>query len=159
MAEMTSPHFLPQTLGMDDLIKDWSGVEIVPNELLLFELFDVYRRHFGDDAKYATFEEFISFGDMLLADFSEIDLYCVDAQRLFSNLHDIKAIGEWDIEVGHLTPFQEKYLHFYQSLYHLYTGLRDNLLSQHRAYAGMAYRLVAENVEEVVPGGDAFAFA
>ncbi len=150
MAEMTSPHFMPQTLGMDDLIKDWSGVEIVPNELLLFELFDVYRRHFGDDAKYATFEEFISFGDMLLADFSEIDLYCVDAQRLFSNLHDIKAIGEWNIEVGHLTPFQEKYLHFYQSLYHLYTGLRDNLLSQHRAYAGMAYRLVAENVEEFV---------
>lgn len=149
LAESRSPMFLPQTVGMDTLINEWAGLEIVPNELLLFELYEAYKQCQSDSLKYDTFEEFMSFGDMMLADFSEIDLYCVDASQLFSNLHDIKSIGEWNIETGHLTPFQEKYLQFYHSLYQLYTGFRTRLLAQHKAFVGMAYRHVAENMENI----------
>lgn len=150
LAEAASPLFLPQTLGMDTLINQWAGLEIIPNELLLFELYEVYLQCEGADAKYRSFEEFMPFGDMMLTDFSEIDLYCVDASQLFSNLHDIKTIGEWNIETGHLTPFQERYLQFYRSLYHLYTGLHNRLRSQRKAFAGMAYRQVADDMESIV---------
>ena len=95
-----TPFFLPQTMGMDTLINEWSGRDIVPNELLLFELYDIYSHQSESDIKYNSFEEFMSFGDMMLSDFSEIDLYHVDAAQLFSNLHDIKAIGEWDIDIS-----------------------------------------------------------
>lgn len=87
------PLFLPRIIGIDELIAELGGLEIVPNEFLLFELFDIHRQLGGETRKFVTFEEFISFGDMMLADFSEIDLYCVDAQQLFSNLHELKAIG------------------------------------------------------------------
>lgn len=141
------PFFLPEIIGLDDLVADLGCLEIVPNEFLLFELFDIHRELEGAERKFETFEEFISFGDMMLSDFSEIDRYCVDAKQLFNNLHELKALGEWDIETGKLTPFQERYLHFYKSLYQYYEKLRERLLANKRAYSGMAYRYVAENIE------------
>ena len=151
-ASMTGqPFFLPRIIGIDELITELGGLTIVPNEYLLFELFDIHRHLDEGNDKYTCFEDFISFGEMMLADFSEIDLYCVDAQRLFSNLHDIKAIEKWNVETGKPTPFQEKYLAFYQSLYQYYTQLHQRLLERRQAYGGMAYRYVAENIDTLLP--------
>lgn len=154
------PHFLPKIIGFDELVAELGGFNILPNELLLFELFDIHRHIERGGRKFTTFEEFISFGDMMLADFSEIDLYCVDARQLFSNLHELKAIGEWDVETGELTPFQQRYIEFYKSLYQYYEQLRSRLFAQQKAYNGMAYRHVAENIEHLVPetGGRGYYF-
>lgn len=143
------PFFLPNIIGIDELVSDLGNLEIVPNEFLLFELYNIHCLIGGENRKFQTFEEFLSFGDMMLVDFSEIDLYCVDAQQLFSNLHDIKAIGEWDITTGELTEFQKRYLEFYQSLYQYYKLIHERLLSQGKAFSGMAYRHVAENIESL----------
>ena len=148
------PFFLPQIIGIDELISELGGLSIVPNEYLLFELFDIHRHLDETNDRYANFEDFISFGEMMLADFSEIDLYCVDAQGLFNNLHDIKAIEKWNVETGQPTPFQEKYLTFYQSLYQYYTLLHQRLFDRKQAYGGMAYRHVAENIATLVPNRD-----
>ena len=152
----TPPTFLPRIIGIDELIFELGGLSIVPNEYLLFELFDIHRHLDVANDKIDSFEDFISFGDMMLNDFSEIDLYRVDARQLFSNLHDIKAIGEWDIESGSLTPFQERYLAFYHSLYNYYAQLHERLLQQGRAYSGMAYRYVAENIATLAPDNNDF---
>lgn len=143
------PFFLPRIISMDDLIADLGKLEIVPNEFLLFELFDIHR-HLGSEVrKFETFEDFISFGDIMLADFSEIDLYCIDAQQLFSNLHELKAIGEWDVTSVKLTPLQQRYIDFYKSLYQYYNQLHQRLMAKHKAYSGLAYRYVAENIEQL----------
>ena len=138
--------FLPQVMAIDDFIAQLGGLEIVPNEFLLFELYNIHVQLGGTERKYQTFEEFISFGDLMMRDFSEIDQYLVDARQIFDNLHSLKAIGEWDIEGGGETDFQRKYLEFYHSLYDYYTRLHERLLSQGKAYSGMAYREVAENI-------------
>ena len=151
-AQLTQkPLFLPRIIGIDELVAELSGLEIVPNELLLFELFDIHNHIDQGERKYATFEEFIAFGDMMIADFSEIDLYCVDARQLFGNLHDLKVLGEWDIEAAPPTPFQQQYLHFYASLYQYYSQLRQRLLQQGKAYGGLAYRTVAEGMATLAP--------
>ena len=148
------PFFLPHIIGIDELISELGGLSIIPNEYLLFELFDIHRHLDNTGDKYSSFEDFISFGEMMLTDFAEIDLYCVDAQRLFSNLHDIKAIEKWNVETGQATSFQERYLAFYQSLYQYYTQLHQRLMARRQAYGGMAYRHVAENIERMVPQKD-----
>lgn len=150
--------FLPQIIGMDDFVSELGDQVIVPNELLLFELFDIHKRITTSPDlieprlnRFESFEEFISFGDIMISDFSEIDLYMVDAQQLFGNLRDLKAIGEWDIETdGKLSLFQRQYLQFYTSLFSYYTFLREKLSSQGRAYSGMAYRNVAEGIEQAL---------
>lgn len=139
--------FLPHTMAIDDLVADLGGLKIVPNEFLLFELYSIHVELEGENRKYKTFDEFISFGDLMMGDFSELDQYCVDARDLFGNLHDLKAIGEWDIEGTDLTPFQRDYLHFYRSLYEYYHRLHKRLLDNGKAYSGMAYRHVAEHID------------
>ena len=148
--------FLPRTMAIDDLVADLGGLKIEPNEFLLFELYrihlDIERERNNDTPKYKSFDEFISFGDLMLGDFSELDQYCVDAADLFGNLHELKAIGEWDIEGTELTPFQREYLSFYHSLYEYYRRLRTFLFGEGKAYSGMAYRHVAENIGKLADG-------
>ena len=144
------PLFLPKTMVIDDLVAELGGLEVVPNEFLLFELYRIHTEIGGEERKYKTFDEFISFGDLMLSDFSELDQYCVDARDLFGNLHDLKGIGEWDIEGAELSPFQRDYLTFYRSLYEYYRRLHERLLAQGKAYSGMAYRQVAEHIGDLL---------
>lgn len=145
-AESGRTFFLPQTTVIDDLVARLGGLKIVQNEFLLFELYRIHMEIGGEERKYRTFDEFMSFGDIMLSDFSEIDRYCVDARDLFVNLHDLKAIGEWDIENPTMSPFQRQYIEFYHSLYDYYRLLRERLMARGEAYGGMAYRYVAENI-------------
>lgn len=151
MALDEKPFFLPRIIGIDDLVQELGDLKITPSEFLLFELYDIYRTASeGNDNRFSTFEEFMSFGEMLIGDFSEIDLYAVDAAKLFNILHEHKKMGEWDIEGGALTEFQANYLSFYKSLYTFYTRLRDVLSGRGEAYMGMAYRQVAERIDTLV---------
>lgn len=140
--------FLPQILTIDELISELGGLEIVQNEFLLFELYNIHTELGGPERKYQNFEDFISFGELMMSDFSEIDQYMVDAAEIFDNLHSLKEIGEWDIESTPLTEFQRRYLDFYRSLYQYYVRLREKLASKGQAYGGMAYRMVAETIGE-----------
>ena len=141
------PFFLPHIIGIDQFINELGNLKITPHEFLLFELFDIHRNMKGVERRFETFEEFMPFGEMMINDFSEIDLYRVDPLQLFSNLHELKCIGEWDVSGKPLSPFQEKYLNFYHSLKDYYSELRQRLSQRGQAYSGMAYRHVAENIE------------
>ena len=147
--------FLPRTMVIDELIAELGGMEVVPSEFLLFELYAIHMQLEGEARKYKTFDEFISFGDLMVADFSEVDQYCVDARDLFNNLHDQKVLGEWNIENSRLTPFQQDYLRFYRRLYDYYRLLRERLEAQGKAYSGMAYRRVAEHIDTLADRVDA----
>lgn len=138
--------FLPQVTAIDEMITQLSGLEIVQNEFLLFELYKIHERIGGAERKYQTFEDFISFGELMMGDFSEIDQYMVDARIIFDNVYELKHIGEWDISGKPLTEFQKHYLEFYRSLYQYYVELRKKLLEDKKAYSGMAYRKVAEEI-------------
>lgn len=141
------PFFLPRIIGIDDLIRELGGLRIVPHEFLLFELFDIHTKKIGNSE---PFEDFISLGEMMLADFSEIDLYMVDAKSLLGNLYDLKQLGEWNLDQKTLSDFQKRYLDFYNSLIFYYDELHRRLIDRNEAFAGMAYRKVAEQIESLI---------
>lgn len=152
MSKMESaPFFMPQIVGMNDLVNMLGNIEIAQQEFLLFELFRIHREHNAGERKFDSFEEFVSFGEMMISDFSEIDLYCVDAERLFNNIYERQRLGEWDVSGKKLTPSQQRYLNFYRSLFDYYSLLRNALSAKSKAYTGMAYRNVAENIDSLAP--------
>ena len=59
-SEDNNPFFLPRIIGIDELISELGGLSIVPNEYLLFELFDIHRHLDGANDKFESFEDFIS---------------------------------------------------------------------------------------------------
>ncbi|MBQ4377056.1 MAG: PD-(D/E)XK nuclease family protein [Bacteroidales bacterium] len=148
------PFFPPAMLSMDDLVRQISGREIVQKEFLLFDLYDVYRHCEAYKSRQESFEDFISIGEMMLSDFSEIDLYCVDAQQLFSNLDDAKKIEAWGKTFGSDKPqpseFVDNYLKFYRSLLGVYNAFREYLDKDNRAYSGMAYRNAADKIDSMI---------
>lgn len=142
--------FLPKTIGIDELISSYCPKEIVKHEFLLFELFNIHCKIGGESRKYATFADFIPFGELMLSDFSEIDMYLADAKQIFQNLYDIKEIESWGVEGKNNSPHLSEYLQFYKSLYTYYTAFREQLAEQNKAYTGMAYREVAENIDKIL---------
>ena len=105
-----------------------------------------------------TLDDFYYWGELMLADFDDIDKNCVEAERLFVNLANIK-----DIE-GHfefLTPEQRKllgqffaglhsdtqqtelkkrFIELWQVMGDIYHELRATLQDKGMAYEGMLYR-------------------
>lgn len=142
--------FLPKIVGMDDFVEMTSGMKIVKNEFLLFELFRIHKaisQRNGND-KYQSFEEFIPFADMLLKDFSDIDLHLVDAKQLYTLLSNEKELDVWDVShPENMSEFQIKYINFFQSLNEYYSSLRDTLTKANKAYSAMIYRNVADNID------------
>lgn len=141
--------FIPKIMGMNELVEEISGVEVIGHEELLCKLYEIHCEladEAGEDKE--RFTAFATRGEMMLSDFSEIDLYCVDAKALFCNVHEMKEIEGWDIEGKALTEGQKRHLKFYKQLYIYYSRLRKELIEKGQAYSGMSYRIAAETIGE-----------
>jgi CRISPR/Cas system-associated exonuclease Cas4 (RecB family) len=98
-------------------------------------------------------DNLLSWLPTLLKDFSVIDQYLVDAKKIFSNLADIQRIKSWNLTEYRQAQTQEKlryYFEFWDKLFLLYTEFKKQLEEQNKAYTGLMYRFVAENVQELL---------
>jgi hypothetical protein len=158
-ARIEKPVWAPSILTINELFRAYSPLQIAGNEILLFELYKVYR-NLKKPAE--SFDEFYYWGDMLLNDFDDVDKYMVDASLLYRNVLDIKNI---DIQFGGLTdaqieiirrfwtnfnhdkPTAEKsgFIGIWSILPDLYSTFRVTLGSRNMAYEGMIFRALAEN--------------
>lgn len=138
----------PKVVSIEDFIFEISGLNIMDPVYLQFELFSIYKEVEGD--KSDEFGDFLKWGRILLNDFNEIDKYLIDAPALFGYLTDIRAMELWNPGKLILTEFELKYLHFYRSLKVLYEKLVKVLKEKKEVYPGLAYRLVADKVDDLV---------
>src|ERR1035437_4993284 len=94
------PVWVPSIVTINELFRSYSVLQAAGNEILLFELYKVYKKL---KKSPESFDDFYFWGDMLLNDFDDVDKYLVDAAKLFSNIQDIKKI---DQQFGDLTTEQ-----------------------------------------------------
>ena len=138
----------PTVFSIEDFIGEISGLQEVENLHLLFELFEVHKEIELKEPQ--TFEEFLRWAPQLLSDFNEVDRYMADAEDLFSNLTEARAISLWNLDGKPLTEFEKKYLQFYSSLYLYYDKLTRRLLSRNQAYQGLMFRNAAKTIESQI---------
>ena len=74
-------------VSIGELMERLSGLRGSDRVKLITELYKVYSRVHDE-----SFDTFYFWGDMLLADFDQIDKYLIDADMLFSNIGDLKAL-------------------------------------------------------------------
>jgi len=166
-AVIRQPVWTPAIMTINDLFRSLSGLKCAGNEILLFELYKVYRTV---KKSSESFDDFYFWGDMLLDDFDDVDKYLVDASRLFRNVRDIKEI---DQQFGGLTEDQAEIIKqfwvnfnpekltaqkvdfksIWSVLNDLYEGFRKSLKDKGLAYEGMIFRDVDENPAEVSTEG------
>ena len=109
--EISGAVLAPKTTTVSELISGYSNLFQGEKLQLISILFDVFRKHTGTTE---TFDEFYFWGEILLADFNDIDRYLVDAKDIFTNISDIKEI---ESVFDYLTDEQKAALeHFWGSV-------------------------------------------
>jgi hypothetical protein len=152
------PIWSPEVKTINELFQSFSARKLAESELLVFELFKVYREL---NKKAGSIDDFFFWGEMLVNDFDDIDKYLIDASKLFINLKEIKEI---DVKFGGLTEAQidiirQFWINFNPSaptdqksdfqeiwsvLLTLYEQFRHSLIKNGIGYEGMIYRELAE---------------
>ena len=124
---ITTNFWVPQILSIQQAMEEWSGLQLIDNIEVIFEIIKENPNFFGYAAQMAK-------------DFDEIDQYNVDAKRLFEHLNDEKEIEEWRIGEKSIVS---NYLNFFKSLLSHYTNLRKTLQKNGQGYYGMITRTIA----------------
>jgi CRISPR/Cas system-associated exonuclease Cas4 (RecB family) len=157
---MEKTTWAPQIYAISDFIDVSSQLERSDPLDLFFTLYDVYAETVE---RPDTLDEFYLWGEMMIRDFDELDKYVVDADMLFRNIIDLKALEEpmaglepeqiafirqfWSgFHAGENTPEKEKFLKNWEMLPVLYNKLRNHLLSRKQGYQGMQYREIVDRI-------------
>ena len=161
--KIEQPVIAPEIITVNELISGFSELQQGEKLQLISELFEVFKKHTGSKE---TFDEFYFWGEVLLADFNDIDRYLVNAKDLFTNIADLK---ELETLFDYLTEDQkkalahfwgsmammekreneQKFLRIWQKLYPVYTDFKKRLKEKELAYGGMIYRSVSEDLDTV----------
>lgn len=142
---INKPIWLPDIYALEDFVVYKSGLKLSDPLELIARLYKVYKSLEKDKAQ--PFSEFISWGNMLLGDFDEIDQYIADGEKVFQYLDEIKAMKHWNPDGKPLTPFEQDYLHFYNSLAPCYTLFREELLMHGEGYFGLAFDMLLKDIQ------------
>lgn len=143
--KIQKPFFAPKMLTINTWISELSPKTIIDKTHLLLELYDIHKNYPAQTID-TSFDEFLSWGRMLMSDFDEIERYLVDSNLLFRNLKDIKEIENWSFNsTEELSENQQKYLEFWDRLGSYFIQLQQNLSRKNMTLMGSVYRQVAEN--------------
>ena len=162
----------PEITNISDFVAGFSNLTQANRYDMLFTLFDEYRKIPGVEA---DFDQFVFWGEMLLADFSDVDRYLVDPDALFVNVKRLREIssnyltekqldvirrfwGEertretvdrfWNhIDHDNETPRQAKFIRLWEVLRPLYHAFTDRLRKNGLATPGMLYRIAVEKLD------------
>jgi len=155
-----SSMWMPQVSGIGDFIESESRLRLSDPVELQFRLYDIYSELIEESE---PLDEFMLWGEMMIRDFDELDKYLVDAEQLFRNIRDLKALEEplaglepeqiefirqfWEgFYEGDMTPEKRKFLQTWELLPRLYKKLQEKLRSTGEGYQGMQYRDLAERI-------------
>ena len=168
---MTRPILAPEMLTINDFFHKMGGVRSIDRVRLLIELYECYREC---NPKCEALDEFIFWGDVILADFNDVDKYLVDPKQLFANISDLKKIQDTytyltdtqrkaiEAFVSHFSDLsgrltvnldsedkdvKGKFLMIWNILYDLYEKFNSRLQEKDIAYEGMVYRRLAERLK------------
>ncbi len=125
---ITTNFWVPQILSIQQAMEEWSGLQLIDNIEVIFEI--IKMNH-----------EFFPYAAQMAKDFDEIDQYNVDAAKLFAHLKDAKEIEEWNLSLEN--SVESNYLKFFESLITYYNNLRNTLEKNGQGYYGLITKKIA----------------
>lgn len=120
--------WVPQILSIQQAMEEWSGLQLIDNIEVIFEIIKMN-------------PEFFPYAAQMAKDFDEIDQYGVDAAKLFAHLKDAKEIEEWNLSLEN--SVESNYLKFFGSLLSYYNNLRASLQKNGQGYYGLITNTLA----------------
>ena len=182
------PLIMPHTTTISDMMRSLTDLTPVSRLDAIFVLYHKYKElmtpapeddgEWRDDNERLDFDRFLFWGEMLLADFNDVDRYLVDPERLFVNLKRVREIatdfltdeqkevlgrywGETFQPVSperfweHVNPREDapdappgKFVKLWEVLLPLYRSFQETLLADGLATEGMIVRRAVEHLKK-----------
>lgn len=136
----------PKMITIDQWVKSYSPETVIDQTRALLRLFEIQLKN-AKTIEDASFDEFFTWGTILLSDFNEIDRYLLDADQVFRNLADIKEIENWSFGEQELTESQKRFMEFWDRLPGYYKALNEELTKRESCYAGKAFNYLTKNID------------
>lgn len=154
-AKADHPIWSPSYITISDLFRNHSKLQIADSIKVVCELHKSFVHITG---KEETLDQFYGWGQLLLADFDDIDKNNADAGKVLANLKDLheyddisylddeqksilkRFFSNFQTDDSHL---QRRFIELWSRLYDIYADFRERLRSQGLAYEGMLYSEVA----------------
>ncbi len=160
LAEIQTPVWSPRYITISELFRSCSpDVQLADRIQLVIELYEVYCKVTGSTE---SLDQFYGWGELMLADFDDIDKHMADAEQIFTLLSDIHELDGIDylsdnqkkelhrffsnFTESHSTELKQRFLRLWKRFGEIYTTYHSVLLSKGIAYEGMLYRRVIENI-------------
>lgn len=165
--QFDKPIFLPQMTTIQDFCCNLQQATIPEDFTLIYHLYNCYSRAFDGIFPEESFEDFYSWGEMLLSDFDDIDKYLINQRAIFSNIadeaelkHSFEFLNQHQIDA--IKRFWEKanignedkknvgknFIKFWNKLSTIYEDFQQTLRDKNLSYEGMAIRSIVENLEK-----------
>lgn len=138
--------FLPETLNIEQFVRQISGIEKADNIQLLFHFYTIYKNLEKDPD---TFDVFASWAFTVLQDFNEIDQHLIDTKEIFVYLRDIQRLKKWSVTgTFKETELMKDHYSFLEKLHNFYAPFYRFLLENKIGYQGLMYREACKNIDE-----------
>jgi CRISPR/Cas system-associated exonuclease Cas4 (RecB family) len=155
------PIWAPEYITISGLMQNLSHLKKADDLLLLFELHKVYCKVRKTNE---SFDNFYFWGEMILADFDDVDKYMVDSGLLFQNLAALKDMNEqfsflseeqiaaiqsfWrSFDPSKTSDLRKSFINIWSSLLEIYNEYKTTLISNGIGYEGLLYRQVADEMK------------
>ena len=182
LAQMSKkPVWTPHYCTMGDLFQSLTPIQVADQLECICQLYGVMQEVLGPDYT-ETIDEFWSWGEVLMADFDDIDKHLANAEAIFTNIADQERLKNIDYLDDHQrdalrrffgnfslessTRLQEKFLHTWSHMFEIYTKLHERLLAEGKLWEGALFRHVTEQmqsdeslVQKLLDGKRAIVFA
>jgi len=155
------PVWSPRYQTIDELFLELSPYKKAEQIETVCLLYKIYRELVDNPEEL---DDFYSWGEIILADFDDIDKHMANADKLFANVYDHHAI-----QTDYITPEQaealsqffknfskeqntelkRRFLRLWEIMPKLYHNLREELKSRGYLYSGALYRDVVERYQKI----------
>lgn len=172
-AQSDRPIWSPAILSISDLFRQLSGQKAGDPIRLVCELYKVFCE---ETQSQETLDDFYFWGELLISDFDDVDKNLVDADKLFSNLQDLRNLMDGydfldqeqeeaiqlffqNFSIERRTELKDKFISLWDKLGTIYRRYQENLSAAGIAYEGMLYRNVIEQMNTDQLKYDQYVFA
>ena len=164
------PLWSPVYITISELFRSHSKRRVADPIKLVCDLYRSYTEMTGFDE---TLDHFYGWGQLLIADFDDVDKNMANAEKVFANLRDIHELDDTsyltdeqkaiirkffsNFTDDHNSQLKERFLRLWSQLGQIYKAFNQRLASQGLAYEGALYREVAED-DTLMFGYDRYLF-
>ena len=151
----------PETFSIEEFVQHYNqGLLLADSLQLILNLYKVYINNGGTE----KFDEFYSWGNVLLNDFDQLDRYLLDGVKVYKNLQEVenleatfgpseellRALKSFKkvLDDGKESRLTQSFTEYWVLMGKMYQEFKAELLSSGKGYMGLLYRQLAEKIQE-----------